>query len=329
MVLYIAMNTKLLAAVALATSVAAQDREISSCSALSCINTESQGVCASGNSSRTVGVGMVSEVLDISDEKLSLTLVDGSPDGILATQEGYQFSTQTLYVGVPSNFNSSNQGAGCALMMQYQEQAFELSEDNTQNTTSCSSVISDGCQNSVATLVEQFRYTTNGQSNDTGSDSLPRCESLAQFLNTNIHRELSFCDRFAGHINITGGPISGENLSPSSVQLQNEGCQPVIPESYELRRVAEMRQILPTGENSDQSLGGRSGVTPVFTVVYDGENDNSPEVQFTCMRTFTAEGEEMPDSLNGDDDKSGAVSTGHGATAAVAATLLSFVFLLG
>ncbi|KAI8245789.1 hypothetical protein K4K55_000562 [Colletotrichum sp. SAR 10_96] len=272
---------------------------------------------------------MVPEVLDVADEKLSLTLVDGSPDGILASQQGYQFSTQTLYVGVPANFNSSNQEAGCALMVQYQEQTFELSEDNTQNTTSCNSVISDGCQNNIATLVERFRYTTNGQGNNTGSASLPRCESLAQFLNTNIHRELSFCDRFAGHINITAGPISGEDLSPSPVQLQNEGCQPVMPESYELRKVAEMRQILPTGDNSGQSLGGRSGVTPVFTVLYDDENDNSPEVQFTCMKTFTAEGEEMSDSLNGDDDKSGSVSPGHCATAAVAATLLNFIFLLG
>lgn len=323
------MNTRLLAAIALATSVAAHDREISSCSALSCINSESQGVCSSGNSSRFVGVGVVPEVLDVADEKLSLTLVDGSPDGILASQQGFQFSTQTLYVGVPANFNSSKQEAGCALMMQYQEQTFELSEDNTQNTTSCKSVISDGCQNNIATLVEQFRYTTNGQSNNTGSASLPRCESLAQFLNTNIHRELSFCDRFAGHINITAGPISGEDLSPSPVQLQNEGCQPVMPESYELRKVAEMRQILPTGDNSGQSLGGRSGVTPVFTVLYDDENDDSPEVQFTCMKTFTAEGEEMPDSLNGDDNKSGAVFTSHSATAAVAVSLLSFVFLLG
>ncbi|KAF4834439.1 hypothetical protein CGCTS75_v003442 [Colletotrichum tropicale] len=322
------MNTKLLAVVALATSVAAQDREISSCSDLSCINSESYGVCFSGKPSRFVGVGMVPEVLDVADEKLSLTLVDGNPDGILASQQGYEFSTQTLYVGVPANFNSSNQQAGCALMMQFQEQTFELSEDNRQNTTSCNSIISDSCQRNTATLVGQFRYPTNGQSNN-GSASLSRCESLAQFLNTNINRKLSFCDRFSGHINITAGPISGEDLSSSPVQLQNEGCQPVMPESYELRKVAEMRQILPTGDNSGQSLGGRSGVTPVFTVLYDDENDDSPEVQFTCMKTFTAEGEEMPDSLNGDDDKSGAVSTSHSTTAAIAATLLSFVFLLG
>ncbi|TDZ19261.1 hypothetical protein Cob_v007555 [Colletotrichum orbiculare MAFF 240422] len=273
------MKTSLLAAAALATSAAAQDREISSCSALSCLNPESQGVCASGNSSRSVGVGMASEALDVSDEKLSLTLVDGSPDGILAIQEGYQFSTQTLYVGVPPNFDSSTQQAGCALMMQYQEQTFELSDDNTQNTTSCRSVLSDGCQNDIAGLVRQFRYAANGRSSGTGSVSPLR-------------------------------------------------CQAVVPESYELRRVAEMRQILPTGENGGQSLGGRSGVTPVFAVLYSDENDDSPEVQFTCMRTFTAEGEEMPDTLNGD-DTSGAVSTGYGAAVAFVATLVSFVFLLG
>ncbi|TDZ38211.1 hypothetical protein C8035_v006801 [Colletotrichum spinosum] len=250
---------------------------------------------------------MASEALDVSDEKLSLTLVDGSPDGILATQEGYQFSTQTLYVGVPPNFSSSTQQAGCALMI---------------------SVLSDGWQNDIAGLVRQFRYAANGRSNGTGSVSPLRCQALAQFLNTNIHRELSFCARYAGLVNVTGGPISGEDLSPSPVRLQSEGCQPVVPESYELRRVAEMRQILPTGENGGQSHGGRSGATPVFAVLYSDENDDSPEVQFTCMRTFTAEGEEMPDRLNGD-DTSGAVSTGYGAAVVFVATLVSFVFLLG
>ncbi|TEA13614.1 hypothetical protein C8034_v004429 [Colletotrichum sidae] len=303
------MKTSLLAAAALATSAAAQDREISSCSALSCLNPESQGVCASGNSSRSVGVGMASEALDVSDEKLSFTLVDGSPDGILATQEGYQFSTQTLYVG-------------------YKEQTFELPDDNAQNTTSCRSVLSDGSQNDIAGLVRRFRYAANGRSNGTGSVSPRRCQALAQFLNTNIHRELSFCARYAGLVNVTGGPISGEDLSPSPVRLQSQGCQPVVPESYELRRVAEMRQILPTGENGGQSLGGRSGVTPVFAVLYSDENDDSPELQFTCMRTFTSEGEEMPDRLNGD-DTSGAVSTGYGAAVAFVATLVSFVCLLG
>lgn len=320
------MRRALLAGVVLnIASVAAQDTEVSSCSALSCINSENQGVCASGNSFRAVGVGMASEVLVISGEKLSFTLVDGSPDGVLASQEGYQFSTQTLYVGVPPNHNSSNERAVCALMLQHQAQTFGLPEDSARNTTSCRAVMPNSCQNEMTSLVERFQYTGSAQSNQTGGTSLPRCKSLAQFLNTNINRELSFCGRYTGFINITGGPISGADLSPSPVRLQSEGCQPVIPESYELRRVAEMRQILPTGEVSSRSSGGRSGVTPIFTVLYD-EEGGSPIVQFTCMRTFNSDGEEMPDALN--TDESGAVPKEPRAIAGIIACLLSFAFLL-
>ncbi|KAF6784168.1 hypothetical protein CSOJ01_15784 [Colletotrichum sojae] len=110
----------------LATSVTAQDRDFASCSSLSCINPESWGVCSQGNSPRAYGVGMVSEAFNVSDEKLSLTLVDGAPDGNLASQEHYEFSTQRLFVGVSPNHNSSGGAAGCALMMQYQAQTFKL-----------------------------------------------------------------------------------------------------------------------------------------------------------------------------------------------------------
>ncbi|KAF6823227.1 hypothetical protein CPLU01_11526 [Colletotrichum plurivorum] len=325
------MQPKLFAAVVLVASVTAQDRDFASCSSLSCINPESRGVCSQGNSPRAYGVGIVSEAFNVSDEKLSLTLVDGAPDGILASQEDYEFSTQRLFVGVSPNHNSSSGAAGCALMMQYQAQTFELADDDDDQpiTTSCPATIPDDCQKDVAEQVGEFRFNGGGgQGNDTAnSNSLPRCQSLAQFLKTNIHSRLSFCGRHAGFFNVSGGPIAGGDLSSSPVELQDEGCQPVLPESYELRQVADMRQILPKGEEG--RLGGRSGVTPVFTVIYDDDDEEGsrPNVQFSCMRTFNVDGDEMPDRLNV--NESGAVSTTPGVVVAAAVSLVSFALLLG
>ncbi|KAF6794950.1 hypothetical protein CSOJ01_13599, partial [Colletotrichum sojae] len=194
-------------------------------------------------------------------------------------------------------------------------------------TTSCPATIPDDCQKDVAELVGEFRYAGGGgQGNSTGdSNSLPRCQSLAQFLKTNIHSRLSFCGRHAGFFNVSGGPIAGVELSSSPVELQDEGCQPVTPETYELRQVADMRQILSKG--GEGRLGGRSGVTPVFTVLYDDDDEegSSPDVQFSCMRTFNVDGDEMPDRLNV--DESGAVSATPGVAVVVAVSLFSFALL--
>ncbi|GKT49096.1 uncharacterized protein ColSpa_09277 [Colletotrichum spaethianum] len=323
------MRSKYLTTAAFAASAAAQQEgTITSCEALSCINPESRGVCAIDDSPRVIGVGIAADVVNISSSSLSYTLVDGTADGILASEPGYQFSTQTLYVGVPSDFETSGQSAGCALMMQYQAQTFNMSE--TRNTTSCEGALSDSCQENLADVVRQFEYSSGRGQNSTTGSTLSRCESLAQFVNTNIHQQLSLCGLYAGFVNTTGGSIVGPDVSSSSIQLQNEGCQPVVPQEYELHHVAEMRQILPTGENNPGLAGGRSGVTPVLSVLYEDEDDRSPDVQLVCLRTYTSDGQEMPDTINNDENRgeSGATTSAPGTLSVAVAGLLGFAALM-
>ncbi|WYZ41826.1 hypothetical protein EsH8_V_000721 [Colletotrichum jinshuiense] len=320
------MKTGYLAIFALAASaVGQQEGTISPCNALSCINPESQGVCAISNSPRVVGVGMAPDAVNVSSSSLSFTLVDGSPDGILASEPGYEFSTQTLYVGVPSELETGNQATGCALMMQYQAQTFNATE--ARNTTSCESTLPDSCRENLADVVRQFEYPAGGGQNSTANSSLSRCESLTQFVNANIRRQLSFCGFYSGFVNVTGGTILGPDLSSAPVQLQNDGCQPVIPQEYELHQVAEMRQILPTGGNGQEPAGGRSGVTPVLSVLYDADGED-PDVQLVCLRNYASDGEEMPDTLNKDEESSAVTTAPQMAGAAIAGLLGLATFMI-
>lgn len=157
--------------------------DILSCGDLSCIDSNSGSVCQS-NATLETGLGIASGDVSIpgSDSPLSLTLVDGYPLGDLA-YTGAWLTTQTLYAGVPANFNASGQNDACALMLQYQAQTLPEDEALARNTTSCDSTISSGLQRVLTNMIQSFDYSAYGSSNNT----LPRCEALTQHFNAEIH----------------------------------------------------------------------------------------------------------------------------------------------
>lgn len=298
--------------------------DIQSCSDLSCID-NSTGVCQIDRI-RAVGVGIAGEVIRVNDTDLSLTLVDGGPDGVLAGSRGYQFSTQTcmyymeqsfpkskadsidpVYVGIPQSFAIQDQSIGCALMAQYQGSTFpDRDNEINSNTTSCGNTIPDFCRKNIAETIQEFQFNGTNQ-------SMGRCEALTQYVSISIRRDLTFCGSWlAGFTNVTGGTFFGPDASSEATELQSDGCQPVLPEERSLYKVAEMAQLLYAGdeeslqpaedvdEDDQRPLMGarRSGITPVVTVLYNGSGDGSPDVQFACMRTFAADGGGIPDTLN-------------------------------
>ena len=79
-------------------------------------------------------------------------------------------------------------------------------------------------------------------------------------------------------------------------------ANPFFPR-HTVYKVAEMIQwYFPdppdTSEFYARQFGGRVGFTPVFTVVYGSDEDETdPEMQFFCMKTFERDGEPRFDPL--------------------------------
>lgn len=211
-----------------------------------------------------------------------------------------------MYVGTPQALDAQDQPTGCALMAQYQGSTFsDTDKDITSNTTGCGTIIPESCRKNLANMIQEFEFNSTSQSGG-------RCDALTQFVSTNIRRQLTFCNSWlAGFTNITGGAILGPGSASEVTRLQQDGCQPVLPEQRSLYKVAEMTQLLyageeellqPEGDDDDDQRplmgAGRSGITPVVTVLYDESGSESPDVQFACMRTFAADGGALPDTLN-------------------------------
>lgn len=100
------------------------NQDILGCDALTCAQDNENAICSFGPSG--IGVGFVPRTVNLSDStSLSLTLVDGYPLGNYGqSQETYDFSTRTLYVGAPQDTELSEQRPGCMLMMQHQSTTF-------------------------------------------------------------------------------------------------------------------------------------------------------------------------------------------------------------
>lgn len=306
--------------------------DIETSEALSC-----NGTLACGpNEGITSGVGMLSSVVDIpnSDTNLSLTLVDGNPLGVLSGT-GYQFTTQSLYVGAPSDFDLSDQPPSCALMFQYQAQTFPpLSVDlgPYTNTTVCPSSFTggdnDGCIRRVNDLIRDFRYSTTDK--DDSLSSLPKCEALATYTEYNINQDLGFCTSFLGSlVSVTGGALTGPDVSESTARPGGDGeCQPVLPQTYQLRNVTSAVQVLHSNssvaQESDQLMGGRTGLTPIATVQYADDGDEDPAIQYFCMRTYDSDGGELPVS----DLRFEGAATAHYAPRAISVILVTLLSLL-
>ena len=83
-------------------------------------------------------------------------------------------------------------------------------------------------------------------------------------------------------------------------------CQPVKPQEYELYHVMNMTQILyPDSEALDEipdeqrraNVGGRTGFTPIVTIIWEDGEDQNPDAKFWCVRLRSPEGNELPSQV--------------------------------
>ncbi|WYZ40841.1 hypothetical protein EsH8_IV_001182 [Colletotrichum jinshuiense] len=298
---------------AFATAVAAQQDpvqafspavDISSCQALSC-SPRNGSICSTENSpGPEVGVGIAAEVVNASSTNLSLTLIDGlSENGFTGIgSHAYEFSDQQLFVGVDPSLNEDDYPSGCALMMQYQGQTFPLEalpdddvrSESSQNTTSCEGVIDVFCQSAIMEMIQSF--------NASDSDTDDRCQLLTQHVSSKLQANPETCGGegtwIANFFNVTGGDLpSGGSETVSNDRLGDEECRPVLPQSYRMYKVTEMRYFTFADAPDSGSdfygdlFGGRAGFTPVVTVVFPEDTAQDPGIQFSCMKTFQRDGE--------------------------------------
>ncbi|CCF33147.1 hypothetical protein CH063_05399 [Colletotrichum higginsianum] len=301
-----------LSIMAFATAVAAQQGpvqvfnpavDISSCQALSC-SPRNGDICSTGNSpGPEVGVGIAAEVVIAPSTNLSLTLIDGlRENGFTGIgSEAYEFSDQQLFVGVDPSLSEEDYPSGCALMMQYQGQTFPLEalpeddarSESNQNTTSCDGVIDIFCQSAIVEMIQSFNAS------DSETD---RCQLLTRHVGSKLQENPGTCGGegtwIANFFNVTGGGLpSVSSEIASNDRLGDEECRPVLPQSYRMYKVAEMRSFTFADAPDSGSdfygdlFGGRAGFTPVVTVVFPEETSQDREIQFSCMKTLQRDGE--------------------------------------
>ncbi|KAJ3960543.1 hypothetical protein N0V92_002794 [Colletotrichum tropicale] len=329
---------------AFATVVAAQQNptqihnpavDISSCQALSCTPSDNSICSTAEMPGPEVGVGIAAEVVNASSTKLSLTLIDGlDENGFTGIgSEEYEYSDQQLFVGIDPGLNDDEYPSGCALMMQYQGQTFPLEnlpEDEAraerhQNTTSCDGVIDVFCQSAIEEIIRSFNASSDSEQGD-------RCQLLTQHVSSELQSNPNTCGGegtwIANFINVTGGALpSAASDSATNAKLGEEECRPVLPQSYRMYKVAEMRAFTfadaaDTGsEFYDSLFGGRDGFTPVVTVIFqeDEEDIENRGIQFSCMKTF---------QRDGDPRETPSESSAHGRPQMTALTLAASVSLV-
>ncbi|KAI6841185.1 hypothetical protein KC340_g8957 [Hortaea werneckii] len=289
------------------------DKSIAPCDALPGGKTVNEtGICAPRTPDNTIarGVGMVSDAVNLlgSNTSLSFTLTDGETRGVNLGATGTTFSTLGLYVGAPEDTDLANQPPACSLLFQFQGQTFpETSTENYENTTLCPYAfrgVDNKCLENLRDTIRTFEYS---------ADSYPswsRCEALAQYVEHSMQeigsdsRDLqTTCSYLASLVSVTGGTISGPDVVTNISRPAGDDttCQPVLPQDYNLYRIAYAREPLSFNssvidEGLDLGLGGRTGYTPVVNVLYSQEDDTEPEVTFLCMRTYTPDGGELPGS---------------------------------
>ena len=312
---------------------------ISPCTALSC-TPDSGSICALEESpGPEVGVAMAAAAINVSSTtSFSLTLIDGlSQNGIPASGGAYETSDQQLFVGVDPNLDDDGYPSGCVLMMQYQGQTFprrttffgDVAErpELVRNTTSCDGVLEAFCRSAIFNITQTFNRS------NTETD---RCQLLTEHVNMQLRALPGTCGSggtwISNFINVTGGSLPGPESTPvRNERLGNDECQPVLPEAYRLYKVAEMIQwYFPDppepSEFYARQFGGRAGFTPVFTVIYGSDEDETdPEMQFFCMKTFEPDGEPRLDPLGDEGHASAQRSAKSSILIAILAMGLAFV----
>ena len=135
-------------------------------------------------------------------------------------------------------------------MMQYHGQTFptellpgedDAREVQYQNTTSCDGVLDVFCQSDIVNMIRSFNVSEAAEG---GS----RCQQLVQQVNMKLQNDSSTCGSegswIANFINVTGGAFPGPDTSGArNDRLGNRECRPVLPQQYQLYKVAVMRQF--------------------------------------------------------------------------------------
>lgn len=315
--------------------------DLSTCESLTC-SPSNNSVCTPNLPGAPIGVGIAPQVLDVSSTNLSLTLIDGLEErGFTAHGiPAYEFTDLQLFIGVDPNLADDDYPSGCALMMQYQGQTFpgfgdddeEDHEDDTDRSrsTSCQGVIDVLCQAEIHNIVQSFTNASSSSSeNDPQTD---HCTQLTRHINTRMREDTLMC---GGHyisalINVTGGALpTPESQTATHEALGEESCRPMLPQDFQMYSVARMRQFYfadpPESDFLEPLFGGRAGATPVFTVVYGGDDGTEPEVRFVCMKTYQAGGEPQPDPFEG---AAPVVITPKGAAMSVVAAAMGFAVMM-
>ncbi|KAF6809729.1 hypothetical protein CMUS01_13619 [Colletotrichum musicola] len=247
---------------------------LSSCEALSCSPSDRSICSTSDNPGPRPGVGIAAQVFNVSSASFSLTLTDGLVDNGFTGigSEQYEYSDQQLFVGVDPDFNEADYPSGCALMMQYLGQTFPK-----QNVPGNRDTRPETIENTTSNEQLRSKPTNCGK----GGGTL-----------------------IANYINVTAGALpQPDSTAADDKGLTAGGCRPVLPERYQLHKVAEVRQFYfhdpPSGgaEFYGRVFGGRGGFTPVATVVYGANNSSEPDVQFTCMQTIEPDGSDRENPL--------------------------------
>ncbi|KAF6815475.1 hypothetical protein CPLU01_14124 [Colletotrichum plurivorum] len=306
----------LIASLALAAAQTAEDISrvpnpvvsLSSCDALSCSPSDRSICSTSDGPGPRSGVGIAAQVFNVSFASFYLTLTDGLVEngftGIGTKQ--YEYSDQQLFVGVDPDLNEADYPSGCALMMQYLGQTFpkqnvpgnrDTRPETIENTTSCDGALDRGCRYAIFEMIRAFNSSGSSWDHD-------RCARLSKHVNEQLRSKPTNCGKgggtlIANYINVTAGALpQPDSTAADDKGLTAGGCRQVLPERYELHKVAEVRQFYfqdpPSGgaEFYGRVFGGRGGFTPVAAVVYSANNRSEPDVKFTCMQTFEPDGSE-------------------------------------
>lgn len=173
------------------------------------------------------------------------------------------------------------------------------------NSTTCP--IEFLSQGSASNLISSWVRNFDSGNSKPNATSLDRCEALAQYMGYRAHTD-STTNTIGGYysalITFAGGAVSGPDVDTDNVaeittsldgSTNPETCQPVQPQNYNLYNVTSMSQILrsnPMGQN--HTFGGRTGYTPIVSVLYGDEEDADPEVQFYCVHVRASSGDELP-----------------------------------
>jgi hypothetical protein len=312
------------------------EKAVYSCDRLPCASLATDAVCRSAS-----GVGLVADAtrLSKSNASVSLTLVDGLPQGFLQQPPlPFDYSTRTLYVGASPGTDLGSQPPACALLMQYDSATFPYFTNDapaTRNTTTCpGGFLFANDLSRLAASIQEFKYSGTGAS-ASNSSSLSRCDALASFFEQKINSNLTFGTYYGALVSVTGGAIAGPDVITNGSQAiygsqtDAPSCQPSLPQGVRLYNVTSASEILrkyPQSQNS--TYGGRTGYSPIVTVVYDSENDASPDVSIHCVHLWSTNGSSLPYSTLVAEQGMGAATFGRASAGAVALGLVIGVIML-